>query len=139
MGLFHADVTQTGRVVQILIDVAPGLFYAADGAHVMFLREFTGMFDCHIGERIPISCMFDVYWLVDADKEKIGFWFTTQFKVINGGGYLCTFLESKKGKADVAETLVKTDDLVVFHYPNRGTLLISPRISPEITTIIDEQ
>lgn len=138
MGLFHDDETQTGRVVQILIDVAPGLFYETDGAHVMFLRGFNEMFDCFIGDRIPISCMFDVYWLMK-DSERVGFWFSTQFKIINGGGYLCAFLESKKSKAEVAETLVKTDDIVIFHFPNRGTLIISPAVSPEVATIIDEQ
>lgn len=138
MGLFYGEETQTGRRVQILIDVAPGLFYESDGAHVMFLREFTGMFDCFIGDRIPISCMFDVYWLMK-DGERIGFWFTTQFKIINGGGYLCSFLESKKAKAEVAETLVKTNDLVIFHFPNRGTLIISPAVSPEVLNVIDEQ
>lgn len=139
MGLFHDEETQTGRTVSILFDsTEPGLFYEVDKAHVMFLSQHTGMFDCFIGDRIPIACMFDAYWLMK-DSERIGFWFTTQFKIINGGGYLCAFLESKKGKADVAETLVKTDHVVVYHFPNRGTLIVSPLVSPEFAVVLAEQ
>lgn len=137
MGLFHED-SPVEREVVAHLDVEPGLFYEIDNAYVMYLEEFKAPFKATVGDKIPVTCMFDLHWLM-RDDVKVGFWFESQFQVMNGGGYLCTFLHAKKAKADTVEVLVKTDALVLYNFPNRGTLVISPKVSPELLTIYDEQ
>jgi hypothetical protein len=90
-----------------------------------------------VGQRLPVSCMFDVHFAL-VEGARVGFLFTSRFEVKNGGSYLMTYLNNK-GPATEHETLVKDENLVIFHYPNKGTLAISPLVNPEIDTIFTEQ
>jgi hypothetical protein len=43
------------------------------------------------------------------------------------------------GAADRVEILLNTEELVVFHYPGKGTMIISPHVGTELTQIFTEQ
>lgn len=137
MGLFHEDSPENHEV-EVYFDAEPGLFYEVDNAYVMFLEEHKAPFKCTVGIKIVVPCMFDMHLLM-LDAQKVGYWFTSQFQVINGGGYLCTYLHAKKALADTVEVLAKTDELVIYNFSNRGTLIVSPRISAELKSIFGEQ
>jgi hypothetical protein len=122
-----------------LIDMDPHLFYELDAGYALLKQRIVARSEVTLGEAIPVSCMFDVNWLL-LGTQRIGYFFRSQFKVMSGGGYLVTFMESKRGTATAAETLLKIkDELVLFHFPNRGTLAISPVIGEELKHIFEEQ
>lgn len=116
----------------------PGVFIECAEGHVLptvVVPENTLLI---IGERLPLNCMFDIYFVTNAEGARVGFLFNSKFQVINGGSYLLTKLASKS-KAEVAEVLIREEDLVVYNYPNKGTLAISPLVNSEIETILAEQ
>lgn len=122
--------------LQTNMDMEPGAFYEVGGGFLMPIKSLGHATPFVIDKVLPVQCMFDIY-LAHSNGERVGFYFTTRFEVTNGGGYLLTTMHKKK--ATDAEVLIKTDELVVYNYPNRGTLAISPKVSQEIETIFDEQ
>lgn len=138
MGLFHVQEKEI-KESTVYFDVEPGLFYEVDTGFVTVTKSITAPFAVELGDRLTLSCMFDINWLMHSGV-KIGFHFATQFQIVNGGGYICTFLQTKKPQTTgKVEVLVKTDALVIYHFANRGTLVISPKVSPEIQNIFIEQ
>lgn len=91
-----------------------------------------------VGEQIPLDCMFEAFWLTRNGK-KVGYFFRSSFQVANEGGYICAFMASQRGTADRVEVLLKTEDLIVFHYPSKGTILVSPHVAAELSVIFQEQ
>ena len=81
--------------------------------------------------------MFDIHWAT-LNGARVGFVLSSRFEVSNGGAYLMTFMRNK-GQATECETLIKDENLVVFHYPNKGTLAVSPLVNSEIDVIFTEQ
>jgi hypothetical protein len=128
-----------GREFRAPLDMDPHLFYELDGGFAMFLRPMPFTHTFFVGQPIPLSCMFDAHWLVDGDEQRIGYVFSSRFQVQNAGGYIVTFMESKRGLANAVEVLIKTDDLIVFHYPNKGTMAVIPKVSVDLETILQEQ
>jgi len=86
---------------------------------------------------LPISCMFNIS-LVMIDDVKSGFHFTSRFTTDNHGSFLVTYLQNKP-LAENAEVLLKSPELVVYHFPNRGTLAISPSVSDLVQSIFEDQ
>jgi hypothetical protein len=82
--------------------------------------------------------MFDCYWLLH-EGQKVGYYFRSTFQVLNGGGYVCAYMGAARGAADRVEILLNTEELVVFHYPGKGTMIISPHVGTELTQIFTEQ
>jgi hypothetical protein len=120
-----------------VLDMEPGSFYDMPSGFVLPTKTISKGSQLEIGQALTVSCMFSIA-LVNLDGERVGFYFTTQFGVVNGGAYLITSLKNK-GKATTVDVLIRTDELVLYNYPNRGTLAISPLISDEILTIFEEQ
>jgi hypothetical protein len=126
--------------MHLYIPMDPHLFYTVEGGYAMnrgpnTLEQGT---DVEIGDPIPLSCMFEARWLLQHGK-KVGYFFSSSFQVQNDGGYLYAFIGSQRGTADRVEILLKTEDLVVFHYPGKGTLIANPRINEELGVIFKEQ
>lgn len=119
------------------LDVDPGLFYDLAGGFFLPTRELRKRSTISIDKPQPLACMFSIYFAFHAG-ERVGFFFTTRFEVMNGGGYLLTTFNRHR-KATHADVLIKSNDLVLYNYPNRGTIAISPKVSPEIETIFNEQ
>jgi hypothetical protein len=119
------------------MDLKPGTFYDMPRGFLLPLKELVAGTQVTVGQRLAVSCMFDIY-MAYLDKERVGFYFTTRFAVENCGGYLITTL-SGKDEATEVETLIKTDELIVYNYPNKGTLAITPLVSEEVLRIFEEQ
>jgi hypothetical protein len=123
--------------MKILIDVRPGAFIEVDGAFLLPTQNLAAGTDLQVGPALPVSCMFDINFML-VGSQRVGFLFKTRFEVENGGSYLMTYLRNK-GPATAYETLVKDENLVVFHYANKGSLAISPLVNPELATVFEEQ
>jgi hypothetical protein len=82
--------------------------------------------------------MFDIYWLMVEDR-RVGLLFGSSFQVKNGGGYLVAYMNQARGRATQVDVLLKTEDLVIYNYPNRGTMAVLTQIGPEVQTIFEEQ
>jgi hypothetical protein len=82
--------------------------------------------------------MFEIYELL-LDGTPVGYALSTAHYCQNEGGYVVAYSRSRAGKATEVETLIKHEHLVVYHYPNHGTLAISPKINSVIANIFDEQ
>lgn len=124
--------------MKLEIAVSPGTFYQLDNGHFLPTDKLAQGTEIVMGKKLPLSSMFDIFIAQTADGVRAGFYFSTRFSVKNGGGYLITYLTNKNEATEV-ETLIRTDDLVVYNYPNRGTLAVSPKVNQEIETIFMEQ
>lgn len=124
-------------VINMRLDADPGYFYEVEGGFAIFKHTLKAG-PILKGPQIPLNCMFEAYWLLRG-SEKVGYYFTSQFQTANHGGYLVTWMNNGAGKATSVEIMLKTDELVVFNYPNRGTLAITPAVNEEISNIFDEQ
>jgi hypothetical protein len=99
-------------------------------------------------ETIPVGSVLTLTpWVVKSmfrisygmfENRRVALCFNSQFTVINGGGYLITYM-NKKDPVLEYNLLVKTPQVVIYNYPNRGALVISPRVSPDILGFIEEQ
>lgn len=126
------------------VNAVPGTFYALEHegkvvGHALF-KEPVEPGPLQVGPKVPLACMFTAHWLMRGTKQ-LGFAFSSHYPVINEGGYLLT-QSSKASIADPtarAEALVKTEDLVIFNFPNRGTLIVSPVIDSRIEAIFEHQ
>lgn len=87
---------------------------------------------------LPIACMFNIS-IVYINNVKAGFHFTSRFTTNNHGSCLVTYLQNKKLAEAPPEVLLKSQELVVYHFPNRGTLAISPSVSDLVQSIFEDQ
>lgn len=124
--------------MKLEIDASPGTFYRVGNGHFLPIVELKQGKEIQTHKQLPLSCMFDIYIATTEDGIRAGFYFVTRFTVDNGGGYLLTYL-ANKGEATEVDTLIRTEDLIVYNYPNRGTLAISPLVNQEIENIFLEQ
>lgn len=114
-----------------------GTFYELGGGFYLPTQDVLHRSELVVANRLTVTCMFDVS-LINYQDQTAGFFFKTRFEVQNHGGYLITFLQNKRQATEV-EVLIKTEDLVLYNYPNRGSLAISPRVSDLVATVFDEQ
>lgn len=124
-------------VKHLHIKADPYVFYQLDTGYGLFEEQIDSG-DMVLGTKVPLSCMFEMYPLMK-DNKKIGYYFISQFQTYNGGGYLLTYLKNASGKANSVEIMLKTENIVVFNYPNKGTLIISTKINDDIRNIFEEQ
>lgn len=95
-----------------------------------------------VGSKIPGAGlgagMFEL-WFALIDDQKIGVILKTPHQYIEDPDYVAAFTASGRGRAQVSETLLKTEDLVIWNFPNRGTIAACPVEGPELQTIFEEQ
>lgn len=123
--------------MKTVIDCKPGEFYELPGFYFLPLLDIGSGTDLTVGPRLPLSCMFEIHFAM-IGSERVGYFFQSRFEVRNGGSYLQTYMRNK-GLATVTEPLIKDETLVVYNFPNRGALAISPLVNEEINTIFLEQ
>jgi hypothetical protein len=126
------------RTLTVDADSEAHLFHSTGLGFALYFHNIGQGSVLTVGERIPLACMFSAYWLT-LDRQKIGYLFTSQFQVTNKGGYIMAYMNAGAGKASAVEVLVKTDNLVVYHFPNHGTLVVSPHMGEDMTNILSEQ
>ena len=120
------------------IDSEPDLFHATDVGFALYLKEMKQGTTIRVGDKIPLACMFSAHWLT-LNNEKIGYLFTSNFQVTNKGGYLLTHMNASAGKAQAVEVLVKTDTLVIYNFPGKGALIVSPKVGEDVSHIFAAQ
>ena len=125
------------RTFKVMLDISPGIFYEIHGSYFLSKIRIPAFTFLTIGDSLPASSMFGIQWVL-LNNESIGWLLSSGYLVINGGGYLLTYLNNKAGKA-VSGDVIKDNDLVVYNFPNRGSLAISPLIGPDISSIFEEQ
>lgn len=123
--------------LKIRINIEPHHFY---DFHPYYLYAFQQITPRKIVTLTPmdISCMFQIY-KVERKDEFLGLAFRSGNQVINGGAYLVSFMQRTRAKASQSITLMRTPDIVIYNYPNVGTMAVSPRLSPHIETLLEEQ
>lgn len=134
----NPNSTIESQYLKVTLDTEAHLFYALGEGHALFTTKIEAGAVVTVGERIPVSCMFQMHWLV-LNNAKVGFYFESQFHVVNSGGFLATYMNRGVGKASTVEVLLKTPDLVVYHYTNRGTIAVCPVIGDDVKTVFEEQ
>lgn len=120
-----------------LIPFDGGVFYAMEQGYAMVFQdappgEFT------LGDKFQMPSMFDM-WELLRNGELVGFYLYSAFSVDNGGGYLATFMESKRGKAKECELSVRHPELIVFSFPNCGALAVPTKVGDRMLSILLEQ
>lgn len=120
------------------IEATPGTFYELDGNYFLPIIDVKQGQELVVSKVLPMSCMFEVSILDTVEGLRAGFYFVSRFTVRNGGSYLLTYL-ANKNEAQSSETLLRSEHLVIFNYPNRGTLAVSPLVNEEIDGIFTEQ
>jgi len=123
--------------------LGPHVFHELGAGHVLLVAPIPAKHVIVLRDQIPLACMFELRRIVATDgvnsTVNIGYYFSSQFKTVNNGGHLVTFMETKRGQAEHSDIMIKTEDLVIIHYPNRGTIAISPTIDEHTRLIFDEQ
>ena len=125
--------------IKLPADVPASLFFALGGGTSWLLLskalEKDGV--VRIDKQLPVRSMFTVYTLRHGDAA-VGFLLTSTFEVQNKGGYLITFFKGKSQPTEY-DTLIKDDLLVLYDFPNRGSLAVSPAVSDDVKVIFEEQ
>lgn len=119
------------------IDYDPCLFYTHDRGVVYPVVPVAAKEELFVGKNIPLTGMLDMFELL-RDKTRIGFIFRSSFSLVNHGGALLVFLQNR-GLATEHEVVTKIDDLIIYNYPNKGTLAVSPRASSSLKKILEAQ
>jgi hypothetical protein len=136
LGSLFKSVPQT-QELRLPLDADSGLFYELESGYAIFKSRVKAG-PVQKGARLPLNCMLEAYELL-RDGVRVGFFFVSQFQISNCGGYLVTWMTNGAGRANSVEVMLKTEDLVVLNYPNRGTLVISPKVNAPILSVFEEQ
>ncbi len=122
-----------------LVDREDGIFYAlADGFVV--LTEPVGPCVFERGEEVKMVSMFSVWELkIEGRSDVVGYFLYTALKVKSGGGYLVTFMESKRGKATESSVVFRSEHMIVYHLNGCGSMAITTKVNPRMMSILMEQ
>lgn len=121
------------------IPISLGLFYDLSEGIFLATTPIPEFSELVVAELIPAAdCMFTINW-VELNGIKCGYLFNSKFEIINNGGFITTFLQSGKGKASEVDVLARSDYLILYHFPNRGSMAISPIINKTIEDIFQSQ
>ena len=123
--------------VVLVLDADPSVVITHERGYVYPLEALSVKTELHLGRQIPITGMFEIYELMLGER-RVAYLFRSSFTVRNGGAYLCAFLQNK-GLATEFEVLLKLGSLVVYNYPNKGTLAVSPVGSASVMKILEAQ
>lgn len=123
--------------MQSVIDVEAGIFYQLGKGHMVTRDKVPAGLFC-LGPRIEAATMFQVYAL-HRDMKPVGFFLYSGFKVVNKGGVLVTYLESKRGKATDSAVVFRDPLLVVYDIAGCGSVAVSTTINDRISSILSEQ
>jgi hypothetical protein len=117
--------------------IEAGVFYPIDDGHVLAVKDLPPG-ELERGEKFETNSMLSMWDLVRGG-ESVGWFFYSAFKVECKGGYLVTFMESRRGKAEESKLIVRRPEFVMFDVPRCGTLAVSMKVSPAMENILMEQ
>jgi hypothetical protein len=125
--------------LKIRTALEPGEFSAVMDGHVLATERIEpGTLD--VCRKFDVVCMFGI-WEVRRDQQLCGFYFHSGFQVENKGGYILTFMESKRGKASAADLVLRNDKdgLIVYSFDGCGAIAISTKVSKFVLGVFDTQ
>lgn len=123
--------------MKLLIPAEAGIFCPLETGHLLASKDIAGG-EFVIGEEINLSTMFKLY-TVSHKGEAVGYYLYSGFKVMNKGGVLVTYLETKKGMATTGTCVFRSPALTVYDIPACGSIAISPKVNDRIVSIFNEQ
>ena len=125
--------------VQVIprLDCEPDLFYEVDTGVIYPLLEIKAGTRLEMGRSIPVTGMLEL-WELSAGGKLSAYFFRSPFAMEAHGGYLISYLKNK-GVADSHEVVLKLDHLIIYNFPNRGTLAVSPRVKDSLAKILESQ
>ena len=118
-------------------DIEPGIFYAVGQGHVI-TRNLVKAGPFSLGTEYSLNTMFSMFELL-RDGAPVGYYLYSGFKVVNKGGVLVTYLESKKGKGESSRIVVRQPELVVYDIPGCGAVAVTTRVNEHVNSILSEQ
>ncbi len=120
-----------------LIPTEKGIFCPLQSGHILTTKSMdAGHYT--LGRQIEMATMFRMHELL-RDGLNVGFYLYSGFKVLNKGGVLITFLESKRGKATDGSIVFRHNELVVYDVNGCGSIAVSPMVNDKIASILSEQ
>jgi hypothetical protein len=120
-----------------LLDTEVGIFYPLSKGHMVTRERVPAGLFC-LGTQIAAATMFQIFEL-KRDDTAVGFFLYSGFKVVNKGGVLLTYLESKKGKATASSVVFRDPLLVVYDIAGCGSIAVSTTVNDRISSILSEQ
>lgn len=123
--------------IRVRIPCRPGVFVETERGFIFATTDIVAGSPLEQGAQIPLAGMLEMFELL-LNGVRVGYILRSSFTVVNGGGYLLTYLRGK-GLADAHEVLLKLDNLVIYNFPNRGTLAVSPEVGTSIAQILESQ
>lgn len=120
-----------------LIDTEKGIFCPIGEGHILTTKSMPpSVFE--LGRPVEMATMFTVNELL-SDGSPVGFYLYSGFKVLNKGGVLVTYMESKRGKATDGSVVFRHNDLVVYDINGCGSIAVSPSVNDMVASILSEQ
>lgn len=124
--------------IQPRIDYEAEIFYEMAVGVVYPITLIPAKTKLTLGRNIPLQGMFELFELLGPNDVLVAYLFKSPFAMEARGGYLVTFLKGR-GQADSHEVVLKLEHLIIYNFPNRGTLAASPRVKDEISQILESQ
>lgn len=119
------------------INCEPDLFYEVDSGVVYPLVPIPKGARLELGRPIPVTGMLDLTELMLGTK-RAAYFFRSSFTMEARGGYLVTYLKNK-GEAVAHEVVLRLDNLIIYNFPNRGTMAVSPKVTEAMAKILESQ
>ena len=121
----------------IRIPVDSHHFYDFSPYHVYAFKDIREVRRVELHE-MDTNSMFQIYKMI-RKGQLLGLAFRSANQVLNGGSYLISYMQKTKQKATNSVTLIRTPDIVVYNYPNVGTMAISPKVNTQMAALLEEQ
>lgn len=125
--------------MKALVPMQQGQFYVLDQGHVFVSRDLQ---PCVLerGAKFQMTTMLQM-WELLKDTELVGFYFESPYKCENKGTFLLTVMESKRGRADKCQLVIRNarDGLMIYDFPGVGSLAISTLVNKSMTDILEMQ
>lgn len=119
---------------------ACGIFYRLSSSHYFLPScDVPANADLVKGDQLPLSGMCTIWFALNKNGEKVGFIITSSFPMLDKGGVLIACLNKGRGRASSVEVHLKTKEILVYHFPNRGTMIVNPQIGDSMRVILEEQ
>jgi hypothetical protein len=128
--------------IELPMDVTSGIFYTFDFGYFLPFQDMGVAQDLVI-KQVDVECMFNIYRVFLLVSEwttpvLVGLLFTSPLGVVNHGGFLLagSVADIELTGYDVA---LRDKKAVIYNYPGKAALAISPQLSTQVADIFEYQ
>lgn len=126
-----------GATLRSLIPWETGMFHRLGQGHAIVSEpQEPGTYT--LGTKFNLICMFEM-WNLMRDGQHVGYFLLSGMKVQSQGSYICTYMESKRGRAETFQLLIRCPEFLLFDYPNCGAMAISTKVGEHMQQILEGQ